>query len=111
MPDQAPNIDLQPGASGRLVYDKARRTIVTVPNGRTERMQIPETVSPEGLRERAKIMRGYMDESCARHLELAADRIEELEIWQRASLEVRDLDTARILELEDALALSNGEQK
>jgi len=27
MPDQAPNIDLQPGG-GRLVYDKARRAIV-----------------------------------------------------------------------------------
>lgn len=32
MPDQAPDIDLKPGASGRLVYDKARRTIVTVPH-------------------------------------------------------------------------------
>jgi hypothetical protein len=29
MPDQAPNIDLEPGQRGRLVYDKTRRTIVT----------------------------------------------------------------------------------
>lgn len=47
---------------------------------------ILETVSPEGLRERAKIMRGYMDESCARHLELAAAEIESLrnqaETWR-----------------------------
>lgn len=34
MPEQAPNIDLQPGAQGRLVYDKTRRAIVTAPNGR-----------------------------------------------------------------------------
>jgi len=37
---------------------------------------IPETVTPAGLRERAKIMRGILDEGCARHLELAADKIE-----------------------------------
>jgi hypothetical protein len=29
MPDQAPNIDVKPGDKGRLVYDKARRAIVT----------------------------------------------------------------------------------
>jgi len=46
-------------------------------------MVIPESVSPAGLRERAKIMRGYMDESCARHLELAADKIEALERYLR----------------------------
>lgn len=28
MPDQAPNIDIEPGKGGRLVYDKERRTIV-----------------------------------------------------------------------------------
>lgn len=28
MPDQAPNIDVKSGQTGRLVYDKARRTIV-----------------------------------------------------------------------------------
>lgn len=28
MPEQAPNIDVKPGDKGRLVYDKARRTIV-----------------------------------------------------------------------------------
>lgn len=39
---------------------------------------IPETVTPAGLRERAKIMRDILDESCARHLELAADEIERL---------------------------------
>lgn len=36
---------------------------------------IPETVSPEGLRVRADMMRERGDESCARHLELAADEI------------------------------------
>ncbi len=39
---------------------------------------ISETVTPSGLRERAKIMRGLLDEGCARHLELAADEIERL---------------------------------
>lgn len=43
-------------------------------------MTIPETVSPDGLRERAKILLGYMDESCARHLELAADEIERMSL-------------------------------
>jgi len=33
MPDQAPNIDVGPG-EGRLVYDKARRTIVKQPQGK-----------------------------------------------------------------------------
>lgn len=28
MDEQAPNIDVKPGQGGRLVYDKARRTIV-----------------------------------------------------------------------------------
>lgn len=28
MAEQAPNIDLEPGSSGKLVYDKARRAIV-----------------------------------------------------------------------------------
>jgi len=42
-------------------------------------IHIPETVSPAGLRARADIMRGFMDESCAHHLELAAARIEQLE--------------------------------
>lgn len=77
-------------------------------------VKIPETVSPEGLRERAKIMRGSMDESCARHLELAADRIEGLETWQRANLEVRDLDTSHIIKLEtasNAFILAYGSQE
>jgi hypothetical protein len=39
---------------------------------------IPETVSPAGLRERAKIMRENRDESCARHLELAANEVARL---------------------------------
>lgn len=41
-------------------------------------IKIPETVSAEGLRCRAEIVRRQGDESCARHLELAADKIEEL---------------------------------
>lgn len=28
MPDQAPNVDIEPGQGGRLVYDKERRTII-----------------------------------------------------------------------------------
>ena len=42
---------------------------------REEMIQIPEAVSPEGLRARAGMMRERGDESCARHLELAADEI------------------------------------
>lgn len=49
--------------------------------------KIPECVTPDGLRARADIMRGYMDESCARHLELAAARIEVMEI---ALQEIKD---------------------
>jgi len=41
----------------------------------TEVSIIPETVSPEGLLIRAGIMRERGDESCARHLELAAEEI------------------------------------
>ena len=41
-------------------------------------VHIPETVTPEGLRVRARIMRKILDESCARHLELAADEIDRL---------------------------------
>lgn len=42
----------------------------------TEAIQIPESVTPEGLRARADIIRKAIgDESCARHLELAADEI------------------------------------
>ena len=37
--------------------------------------EIPEAVSPEGLRARAGMMRERGDESCARHLELAAEKI------------------------------------
>lgn len=40
-------------------------------------MKIPETVSPDWLRERAHLVRANGDESCARHLELAADVIEQ----------------------------------
>lgn len=45
---------------------------------------ITETVTPAGLRERAKIMRDILDESCARHLELAADEIERLRSFEFA---------------------------
>ena len=44
-----------------------------------EAIHIPETVTPEGLRARADIVRKALgDESCARHLELAADEIVKL---------------------------------
>ena len=44
-----------------------------------EAIQIPESVTPEGLRVRADIVRkSFGDESCARHLELAADEIARL---------------------------------
>lgn len=39
---------------------------------------IPESVTPAGLRMRAQIMRWRSDESTARHLELAATEIERL---------------------------------
>jgi hypothetical protein len=38
-------------------------------------MTVVESVTPEGLRARATLMRESGDESCARHLELAADEI------------------------------------
>ena len=42
----------------------------------TEAIAIPECVTPEGLRVRADLVRKATgDESCARHLELAADEI------------------------------------
>ncbi len=40
---------------------------------------IPEAVSPDGLRARAGIMRERGDESCARHIELAAQALEQKE--------------------------------
>ena len=44
-----------------------------------EAIHIPESVTPEGLRARADIVRKALgDESCARHLELAADEIVKL---------------------------------
>ena len=44
-----------------------------------EAIQIPESVTPEGLRARADMVRKALgDESCARHLELAADEIARL---------------------------------
>lgn len=44
-----------------------------------EAIPIPEHVTPEGLRVRADIVRKSVgDESCARHLELAADEIDRL---------------------------------
>jgi hypothetical protein len=44
-----------------------------------EAIHIPESVTPEGLRARADIVRKALgDESCARHLELAADEIARL---------------------------------
>jgi len=39
---------------------------------------IPESVTPDGLRARADIVRKAGDESCARHLELAAEEIKRL---------------------------------
>jgi hypothetical protein len=39
MTEQAPNIDIQPGGGSRLVYDKARRTIVAAPNERQKANQ------------------------------------------------------------------------
>lgn len=47
--------------------------------------RIPECVTPDGLRARADIMRERGDESCARHLELAADEIERLTASPAAS--------------------------
>ena len=44
-----------------------------------EMMLIPEAVSPDGLRARAGIMRERGDESCARHIELAAQALEQKE--------------------------------
>ena len=45
----------------------------------TEAIRIPESVTPEGLRARADMVRKALgDESCARHLELAADEIARL---------------------------------
>ena len=45
----------------------------------SEAIHIPESVTPEGLRVRADIVRkSFGDESCARHLELAADEIARL---------------------------------
>lgn len=41
-------------------------------------MLIPESVTPDGLIARAGIMRERGDESCARHLELAAEKIAKL---------------------------------
>ena len=46
---------------------------------REEMMLIPEAVSPDGLRARAGIMRERGDESCARHIELAAQALEQKE--------------------------------
>lgn len=58
---------------------------------------IPETVTPAGLRERAKIMRDILDESCARHLELAANEIERL----------RTFDFAQCSRVQEAQALAD----
>jgi hypothetical protein len=45
----------------------------------SEAVTIPQSVTPEGLRARADIIRKAIgDESCARHLELAADEITKL---------------------------------
>lgn len=40
MPDQAPNIDIEPGKGGRLVYDKQRRTIVA--ESKAHKVMTPE---------------------------------------------------------------------
>ncbi len=51
---------------------------------------IPEAVSPEGLRARADLMRWQGDESCARHLELAADEIIKLTARQHPKNPLED---------------------
>lgn len=66
MPDQAPNIDIKPGAGGRLVYDKERKTIVAAPNERqqAERQRIideayrlfPDDVEPVDYHPAGKIV-------------------------------------------------------
>lgn len=66
MPDQVPNIELKPGSGGRLVYDKARRTIVTIPHEReqVERQRIideayrlfPDEVEPVDYHPLGKIV-------------------------------------------------------
>ena len=55
-----------------------------------EEMMIPESVTPDGLRARAGIMRGQGDESCARHLELAAEEITRLKARQPAKNPLED---------------------
>jgi len=54
-------------------HEVLQRPTVTEMN---EAIRLPESVTPEGLRARADIVRKALgDESCARHLELAADEI------------------------------------
>ncbi|KGT75838.1 hypothetical protein MA20_32130 [Bradyrhizobium japonicum] len=64
----------------RLVrdYEQQVRAALSPCSAETERHEIPETVTPDGLRARANIMRENGDESCARHLELAAAKIDQL---------------------------------
>lgn len=66
MPDQAPNIDIKPRDGSKLVYDKARRTIIAVPNERqqTDRQRIideayrlfPDDVEPVDYHPAGKIV-------------------------------------------------------
>lgn len=60
------------------VREKAAPQHVTPPKPPAELPRILECVTPVGLRARADIMRERGDESCARHLELAANEIERL---------------------------------
>ena len=66
--DQSPRYDSDPMAEPAAPSQPAAAVI------------IPETVSPEGLRQRACLARDRMNDSgsCARHIELAADEIETL---------------------------------
>lgn len=44
--EDAPNIDIKPGQGGRLVYDKARRTIVAAPHPARPLSEWHEDIGP-----------------------------------------------------------------
>lgn len=74
------------GRSGGL----ARATLAEM----REAIPIPEHVTPEGLRVRADIVRKSTgDESCARHLELAADEITRLKAKKKGDDPNLEADT------------------
>jgi hypothetical protein len=63
------------GVMGMDTHELFKPTVTEM----NEAIVIPERVTPEGLRARADIVRKALgDESCARHLELAADEIARL---------------------------------